>query len=54
MRSYDSIGEPFRLRLETLRADKDLDPDDYMDEIEKTLRICLHLHKEKRFNNTHM
>ncbi|MBQ7267166.1 MAG: type I-E CRISPR-associated protein Cse1/CasA, partial [Synergistaceae bacterium] len=38
MRFYDSIDEPFRLWLEKLRADKDLDPDDSMDEIEKTLR----------------
>ena len=38
MRFYDSIDEPFRLWLEKLRADNDLDPDDSMAEIEKTLK----------------
>ncbi|MBQ6983256.1 MAG: type I-E CRISPR-associated protein Cse1/CasA [Synergistaceae bacterium] len=38
MRFYDSIDEPFRLWLEDLRADEDLDPDDCMAEIEKTLK----------------
>ena len=38
MRFYDSIDEPFRLWLEKLRADENLDPEDCMAEIERTLK----------------
>lgn len=38
MRFYDSIDEPFRLWLEDLRGDDDLDFEERMIEIEKTLR----------------